>query len=81
MEEMLHELFLLSRGWIGLFSLFVLIQFCERHLIQYLLTSSSIGLDTEAMFFDGLSEPINIFLLSISNCVLGIELDGRSVRR
>jgi len=32
-EELLRELFLLSRGWNGLFSLFFLVQFCEGHLI------------------------------------------------
>jgi len=72
-EEMLRELFLLSRGWIGLFSLSVLVQFCERHLIQYLLTSSSIGLDKEAMFFDGLSEPINTVAVSTSGSAIPLD--------
>jgi len=58
LEKLLRELFLLSRGWIGLFNLSVLIKFCECHLIQYILTSSTIGADKEAMGFDGLSEPM-----------------------
>lgn len=41
-EELLRELFLLSRGWNGLFCLFVLVQFCEGHLIKCILTSSTI---------------------------------------